>query len=527
MKKEITILITSYNSGYYLRETIESVIYQTYPNWKIILVDDASTDNSLDFVGDYLLDPRIKLIRNEYNVGPSTTYNRCLNEITTDFFMLLNGYDWLPHNSLELLMEEAENLSNDVALIVGKVHEVKETSRGIKRYRVISNEWSNNHQDRYELLLANYFPTVNFYRTSVIKNIGGWDTNDPYNGRYYEDVRMFLKLIEANKFRYIPHNIYNHRQYKENGSNEKSLKNKAFEWIINDALNRWGGHYEPIFKKIKGGRKIVRKLRPNVTDKKVTVLIPSYNPGHYLRDALESVFLQTYQNWRIVLVDDASTDNSLSTVSDYLEDPRVELIQNVENKGQSKAQNAGLAVIDTPLILMLDSDNWLFPNTLEIMIAEAESVSEDIALICGNHTLIYESEQGQVLRNVEVEGGKSFNDPYEFLLANYVPYPRLYRTSALKEVGGWPTDDPYEGRYLEDRRMDVLLIEKYKIHWVDCMLYNYRKHSNNLTVQRKDILNDMIRWNIEYALKRWGDQFTPVYGESSGWVELKELEPKL
>ncbi|SFE38482.1 hypothetical protein SAMN05428981_105153 [Bacillus sp. OV194] len=161
------------------------------------------------------------------------------------------------------------------------------------------------------------------------------------------------------------------------------------------------------------------------------------------------------------------------------------------------------------------------------MIAEAERVSEDVALICGNHTLIYENEQGQVLRIVEVKGEKSFDDPYEFLLANYVPYPRLYRTSALKEVGGWPTDDLYEGRYLEDRRMDVLLIEKYKIHWINYMLYNYRKHFNNLTVQRKDILNDMIRWNIEYALKRWGDHFTPVYEESSDWVELRKLEPKL
>lgn len=53
--------------------------------------------------------------------------------------------------------------------------------------------------------------------------------------------------------------------------------------------------------------------------------------------------------------------------------------------------------IDTPLTLMLDSDNWLFPNSLEIMMEEAERVSKDVALICGNHTLIYENEQGQVL----------------------------------------------------------------------------------------------------------------------------------
>ncbi|KSU84882.1 Glycosyltransferase involved in cell wall bisynthesis [Fictibacillus enclensis] len=262
-------------------------------------------------------------------------------------------------------------------------------------------------------------------------------------------------------------------------------------------------------------------------DEKVTVLIPSYNPGKYLRNAVESVMNQTYQGWKMVIVDDASTDDSLSTIQDYLSDPRIILIKNKQNLGQSKTQNVGLEQIDTRFTMMLDSDDWFFPDTLEILMNEAERVPDEVGLICGKKTIVIENEDGEVLYKILDIKGRSFDDPYEFLLENFIPYPRFYRTSALKKVGGWPTDDPYEGRYLEDRRMDVLLIKDYKIHWIDKMLYNYRKHINNVTVNKKAILNEMIKWNIHYALNKWGNKFEPQFSiNKNGWVELSSLIPK-
>jgi glycosyltransferase involved in cell wall biosynthesis len=58
---------------------------------------------------------------------------------------------------------------------------------------------------------------------------------------------------------------------------------------------------------------------------KVTVLIPFYNPGRYLVDAIESVFSQTYKNWKLILINDASTDDSLSLIKKYLSDDRVKI----------------------------------------------------------------------------------------------------------------------------------------------------------------------------------------------------------
>ncbi|WP_221563880.1 glycosyltransferase family 2 protein [Alkalihalobacillus sp. TS-13] len=256
----------------------------------------------------------------------------------------------------------------------------------------------------------------------------------------------------------------------------------------------------------------------------VTILTASYNPGSYLRTAVDSVCKQTYKEWRHIIVDDASEDDSLSLIEDHLNDSRVTVIRNEQNLGQAKSQNIGLSHVQTPFILMLDSDDWLFDYTLEKLLNAANQVSEDVALICGKKRVVFDYGR-KILGKYQDTWGRSFLDRYDFLLSNFVPYPRFYRTSALRKVGGWPTDDPYEGRYLEDRRMDVRLIEHYKIHWIDEVLYNYRKHADSLT-NHFDPINEMIEWNIRDALKRWGNLYEPVFEMENGTKVLKKLVPK-
>lgn len=261
-----------------------------------------------------------------------------------------------------------------------------------------------------------------------------------------------------------------------------------------------------------------------MTTSEVTVLTASYNPGHYFKECIESLQNQTYTNWKHIIVDDASTDDSLSLIKEHLNDSRVTLIRNDNNIGQSKSQNRGLLKIETPFTLMLDSDDLLVSDTIEILLAESRKVTEEVALICGNKEVFYHFG-GKILGRYVDRNEFYHENRYQFLLENYVPYPRFYRTSALKDVGGWPTDDPYEGRYLEDRRMDVKLIEKYTIHWIDRLLYRYRKHEDTLST-RFDVINEMIEWNVREALKSWGDVYEPQFGMENGYKVLEKLMEK-
>lgn len=260
----------------------------------------------------------------------------------------------------------------------------------------------------------------------------------------------------------------------------------------------------------------------------VTVIIPSYNPGNYLREAVASVFVQTHKNWRLVIIDDASTDNSLESIHDLLRDSRVNLILNPMNIGQSKSLNIGLQFVETNFFMQLDADDWLFPDSLTVLINEARHISNDVALIIGNVTKIYKDETGQEKR-VGIrrkEWGYQYNSRYEILLANLFPWQKFYRTSAIKEVGGWPTLDPYGGRHAEDLFIFLRLIEKYQFHWVDHMIYNYRLHSNNSTNDNKTYM-EIVEWAIRDAIKRWGDIYDPVFMTAKeGWLYLDKLIPK-
>lgn len=250
---------------------------------------------------------------------------------------------------------------------------------------------------------------------------------------------------------------------------------------------------------------------------KVTVLIPFYNPGKYLKEAVESVLMQTYENWKLILIDDGSTQEYFSQIQSYVTDKRITLIRNPRNLGQSKSLNEGLKLVDTPYTVQLDSDDWFYPHTLEVLVREAEKQPADVAVVSGNINIVFEDAYGNRIAN-DVMKGRSFQDRYDFLLANLSLWPRFYRTSCLRHIGGWPTDDPYEGRHLEDKRVLYRLIEHFRFHWVDHMLYNCRRHNNNQTNQTA-VYSEMTKWAVNDALRRWGSRYKPVFFNLRGRMD--------
>ena len=258
---------------------------------------------------------------------------------------------------------------------------------------------------------------------------------------------------------------------------------------------------------------------------KVTVLIPFYNPGRYLVDAIESVFSQTYKNWKLILINDASTDDSLSLIKKYLSDDRVKIVHHKRNLGQSSSLNTGLNLVDTPFLIQLDADDWFYKDTLKVLVEEAKKLPEEVGLISGNINFVFEDSTGNQIKQ-KIKKGRVFDDKYEFLLANRSVWPRFYRTSALKEVGGWPIDGPYNGRYVEDLRVLLYLIERYRFHWIDKPMLNHRRHENNQT-NNMELLGEVVEWAIKDTLQRWGNEFEPIITtDEEGWTIVTGLKTK-
>lgn len=259
-------------------------------------------------------------------------------------------------------------------------------------------------------------------------------------------------------------------------------------------------------------------------DSQVTIMIPFYNPGRYLTEALESVFEQTYEKWRLILIDDCSTEDYLPSIEKYLNDERVRLLHNPKNLGQSKSLNLGLQFVETPFVVQLDHDDMFYPDTLKVMVKAANKQTEKVGLLCGNMFIFIEDRNGDIKRT-RIRKGSSFTDRYDFLLAKMSLAPRFYRTSALKKINGWSTDDPYGGRYREDMILMYKLIEHYHFHWIDKELYRYRVHQTNMTSKVKT-LSEIREWSIRKALKRWGNEYKPIFKTKGDHKVLSHLVPR-
>jgi glycosyltransferase involved in cell wall biosynthesis len=262
-----------------------------------------------------------------------------------------------------------------------------------------------------------------------------------------------------------------------------------------------------------------------MTKAKFTVVIPTYNRADYIKEAIQSVLNQTYTRWKLLIIDDASTDDTVERVKPFLQDPRIELITIPTNQGISHVMNRALQEVQTEAFVQLDSDDWLQEDAL-LLFAKAMKKDPKAALYYGNIRMWKEDSKGQ-WRPVKVVRHRRFKDKYQFLIyMTYMLHPRCYRTKAVKKSGGWDTDDPYDGRIMEDRRMCVKLIEKNRFHWINKVLYNRRKHGNQLT--GKDAYkkrNELRKKLVKKYLKKWGNKFRPEFQTRNGLLIVKRLVP--
>ncbi len=105
----VSIIMPSYNTAKYIKNSIQSVINQTYTNWELIIVDDCSTDNTDEVVND-IIDDRIHYIKNEKNSGAAVSRNRALREAKGKWIAFLDSDDlWMPQKLNEQIRFMKDN----------------------------------------------------------------------------------------------------------------------------------------------------------------------------------------------------------------------------------------------------------------------------------------------------------------------------------------------------------------------------------------------------------------------------------
>lgn len=116
-----------------------------------------------------------------------------------------------------------------------------------------------------------------------------------------------------------------------------------------------------------------------------SVILPTFNRAHLIKRALDSVLLQTFEDWELLIIDDGSSDNTREVVQDYLLDPRISYSYEV-NSGPAMARNRGIASARGEYITFIDSDDEYLPEHLQTRYELLKS--SDIDLLHGGLEII-------------------------------------------------------------------------------------------------------------------------------------------
>ena len=157
-----------------------------------------------------------------------------------------------------------------------------------------------------------------------------------------------------------------------------------------------------------------------------SVIIPTYNRAHFIERAIKSVLDQTYQNFEIIVVDDASSDNTEEVVKRF-SDLRIKYHKNHINKERCISRNIGIEKAKGEYICFLDSDDYHLPNHLEVLYNEIQTQNETKGFFFTNSW----NETSQGVRSERGCPVYSEIEPYTYFL-HYTVNPQ--RWAVHKEV---------------------------------------------------------------------------------------------
>lgn len=227
---------------------------------------------------------------------------------------------------------------------------------------------------------------------------------------------------------------------------------------------------------------------------KVDICIPCYHYGHFLGDCLDSVLLQTSEDVRILVIDDASTDDSAAVARRYAaQHPCIEVSVHPVNRGHIATYNEGIAWARSEYLLLLSADDLLTRAALD----RAVAVMDDHPEIVLTHGLAHDLFPDQPVpapRDLsaraewQIEGGRDFitrlcRDPI-----NPVATPTaIVRTSAQQAVGGYRPELTHSG----DMEMWLRLATRGAVAYAPVLQAIKRVHGRNMSVTASDnILRD-------------------------------------
>lgn len=220
-QKKVSVIMPAYNLERFIGETIDSVIAQTYQNWELLILDDCSSDKTLEIAKGYAeKDPRIIVLKNEQNMGVAKTRNKGLDISSGDYAALLDADDYWEPKFLEKMVEKEEETGADfVYCSYAIVDENKE--------RICSDFIVPETTNFEESVIRNVISCSTVLFNTEMKKTARFPM-----GVYHEDIALWFKSLKEGKTASGVTEVLAFYRQSGNTRSGNKLKSAYYRWEI-------------------------------------------------------------------------------------------------------------------------------------------------------------------------------------------------------------------------------------------------------------------------------------------------------
>ncbi|NTW10442.1 MAG: glycosyltransferase [Chlorobiaceae bacterium] len=366
----VSIIMPTFNRANCIRDAVESVLAQSYPNWELLIIDDGSQDNTREIIASYE-DKRISYSYEANNKGAASARNNVLACASGEFICYLDSDNTLEKDFILIMANELKsNPELDLAYCAQRAFSCE---KNLERETFI--RFAPFHRPMLEN--NNYIDIgVIMHRKNLTKKYGGFD---PAIQRL-EDWELLLRYTEEKNPKSVPAILSNYRY-------GKAQNQITFSHSTTNGLNRIN-HYlrrQPVSEKI---RKCLiegidmmysrTSIRSTTHMHKVSIVIPSYESEQYLRLCVEAIQAFTADNlFELIIVDNASNQQVVDYLQELSSSGIARVLFNRKNLGFSCAVNQGIELSEPSCdIVILNNDAVVTEGWLEGLLCVLEEYPE-------------------------------------------------------------------------------------------------------------------------------------------------------
>jgi glycosyltransferase involved in cell wall biosynthesis len=406
-QRQISVCMATYNGASYISEQIASILPQLTGASELVIVDDASSDDTVAIV-ESLDDPRIRLISQPHNLGAVRTFERAIREATGEVIFLSDQDDvWHPDKVATMMKAFAADPETTLVLSNGEMIDAGGrplSQRLYKQDRFSSGVLANLVKNRYQ-------GSTMAFRREILAAALPFPSGIPLHDSWIALVNAVIGRAV-----FLPESLLFYRRHDTNATTARHgtiLRMASQRWRLGSSLllrlktmihvkqnlhsreraisyadiadshqeticSRRAVVFSPFFSPdVPASRpRFAQSMLAEITHRPLVFIgMPVYNCAGTVAQAITSILNQTFVDWELLIIDDGSTDNTIDIVEAF-HDPRIVLIKGEGTKGLTDRLNECVGRATGRFFARMDGDDIAYPERLRKQVEYLESQPE-------------------------------------------------------------------------------------------------------------------------------------------------------